>query len=88
MPHHGSVNTMSGQGNGGTADVPVIDRDACIGCGSCVDFCPGAAVRLVDGKAAIVSPAACTYCTDCEAICPTGAISCPFTIVIVDKKSG
>jgi formate hydrogenlyase subunit 6/NADH:ubiquinone oxidoreductase subunit I len=85
MPHHEKVNTMSGQGNLDAGDVPVINRDLCIACGSCVEFCPGGAVRIVDGKAAVVNAAACSYCTECEAICPTGAISCPFTVILVDK---
>jgi ferredoxin len=24
----------------------------------------------------------CDWCTDCEAVCSTGAISCPFEIII------
>ncbi len=81
MPHHGSMNTVSEN----AWDVPVIDRDLCIACGSCVEYCPGGAVRIVDGKAAVVDAAACSYCTDCEAICPVGAISCPFTVILVDS---
>ena len=82
--HDGSVNKMSGKGTSG-ADVPVIDREACVACGSCVDYCPGGAVRIVDGKAQVVDATACTYCTECEAICPTGAISCPFTVIFIEK---
>ena len=29
------------------AETPVIDRNACIGCGKCVSVCPHHAVRLV-----------------------------------------
>ena len=84
MPHDGRVKRTSEKENQ-NAGVPVIDRDLCIACGSCVDYCPGGAVKIVDGKATVVDARACTYCTECEAICPTGAISCPFTVILVDR---
>ena len=76
---------MPAESNGRPVDIPTINEGLCIACGSCVDFCPGGAVKIVDGKATIIDAGACTYCTDCEAICPTGAISCPFTVVVVDR---
>lgn len=85
MPHHRNMKSVSGNGDRNPADVPTIDRDRCIACGNCVDFCPGGAVAIIDGKAAVVAPGACTYCTECEAICPVGAIRCPFTVVLLEK---
>lgn len=85
MPHHGNVNSRSVPSKGIPVDTPAINGDLCIACGSCVDFCPGGAVRIEDGRATVVDPEACTYCTECEAICPTGAIQCPFTVVLIEK---
>jgi len=28
------------------ADVPLIDRDKCVGCGKCVDYCPHRAIKM------------------------------------------
>jgi len=27
----------------------------------------------------------CGYCTECELVCPTGAIQCPFEIVVEES---
>jgi len=40
---------------------------------------------LVGGVITIVETAGCGWCTQCEVICPTGAISCPFEIVIEES---
>jgi ferredoxin len=37
---------------------------------------------LVDDAIMIVETEECGYCTECEAVCPTGAIRCPYEIVI------
>ena len=69
--------------------VPNIDEEECNGCGDCVEACHVSAVELVNNKAKIVRPEDCDYCADCETICPSGAISCPFDIILVppqDKK--
>ena len=50
-----------------------VDRQACIGCGLCVDDCRLGAVKLHDSKALI-----CDLCGGdprCVARCPTGALS-------------
>ena len=67
--------------------IPEINLDICNGCGDCVGFCPSGIVRLVNGKATVVSPEDCDYCTDCETFCPPGAIRCPFEIILVKTKT-
>jgi len=62
---------------------PDIDINTCIGCGNCVEWCPAGTVGIVKGKAVIISPRNCYYCTDCEMVCPSGAIKCPFDIILV-----
>ena len=64
--------------------VPEIDPDRCEGCGRCVAECPGKAVSLTSGKAKVVRPEDCNYCAECETICLSGAIRCPFEIVVSD----
>jgi len=62
--------------------IPEIALEKCTGCGDCVEKCPTKAVELVRGKAIIVRPEDCNYCTNCEAFCPSGAIKCPFEIIL------
>lgn len=53
-----------------------INREKCIGCGQCVEACPGNLIRL-DGerKAEIRIPEDCWGCTSCMKECPVSAIS-------------
>ncbi len=66
-------------------EMPVIDREKCNGCGLCVSVCYCQALVLVDDVIIVIETKACGWCTQCEAICPTGAISCPFEIVIKEN---
>lgn len=52
-----------------------IDRSKCNGCGKCVTACHEGAIRLVDGKAELVSEIYCDGLGDCVGDCPTGAIT-------------
>ncbi len=67
------------------AEMPVIDREKCDGCGLCISVCYCNALVLVDNVIAVIETEACTWCTECEAVCPTGAIACPFEIVIEER---
>lgn len=62
--------------------MPVVDREKCNGCGLCVSVCICEALVMVDDIITVLETEACGWCTECEAVCPTGAITCPFEIVI------
>ena len=64
------------------AEMPVIDPNKCDGCGLCVGVCHLNALAIVNNIITIIETVECDWCTDCELVCPTGAISCPFEIVI------
>ncbi|MHA1607970.1 MAG: 4Fe-4S binding protein [Candidatus Freyarchaeota archaeon] len=51
----------------------VIDQDACIGCGTCVERCPVNAITLEE--AASVNEEKCLGCGLCATTCPVNAIS-------------
>ncbi len=64
--------------------MPVIVQDKCDGCGLCIRLGCRFLI-LVNNVITIVETEECDWCTQCEAVCPTGAISCPFEIVIVER---
>ena len=51
-----------------------IDEDKCNGCGLCISACHEGALKLVDGKAKLISESYCDGLGDCLPECPTGAI--------------
>jgi len=54
--------------------VPVIDREPCTGCESCVDICPMDALALDGNEKASWNPARCIGCGLCVSRCPAGAM--------------
>jgi MinD superfamily P-loop ATPase len=64
------------------AEMPIIDPEKCDGCGLCVNVCQCNGLVIVSNVITIIETVECDWCTDCEAVCPTGAIRCPFEIVI------
>ncbi|WP_174589837.1 4Fe-4S binding protein [Methanocella conradii] len=54
--------------------VAKVDEEKCVGCGTCVDTCPEAAIELVD-EVAHVDEERCQECGDCVEACPTEAIT-------------
>ncbi len=54
---------------------PVIDRDICVGCASCVNACDvGGTLAIVNNKSYLVNPKACESHGNCAKACPTGAL--------------
>ena len=51
-----------------------IDREKCNGCGLCVEACHEGALKLVDGKATLVSESYCDGLGACLPECPVDAI--------------
>lgn len=52
-----------------------IDKEKCVGCGTCVDTCPVSLYQMDGDKAKFVGDTAdCLICRACEAACPAAAI--------------
>ena len=52
-----------------------IDEDKCDGCGLCVTACAEGAIRIIDGKARLISETYCDGLGACLSDCPRGAIT-------------
>ena len=52
-----------------------IDEDRCNGCGECIPNCHEGALRVIDGKARLVSDLFCDGLGACIGHCPLDAIS-------------
>lgn len=56
-------------------DILKIDEELCNGCGLCVPNCHEGALRIIDGKARLVSEVLCDGLGACIGHCPEGAIT-------------
>ena len=57
---------------------PIIDRDLCVNCKQCLDFCLFGVYTLVDDKVTVTNPKGCkTNCPACAKVCPKAAIIFP-----------
>lgn len=52
-----------------------IDEEKCNGCGQCVDACAEGAIKIIDGKAKLVSEIYCDGLGACIGHCPQDAIT-------------
>ena len=52
-----------------------IDEEKCNGCGLCIPNCPEGAMRVIDGKARLISDLFCDGLGACVGCCPEGAIT-------------
>jgi Pyruvate/2-oxoacid:ferredoxin oxidoreductase delta subunit len=52
-----------------------IDEEKCTGCGLCVPNCQEEAIKIIDGKAKLVSDVFCDGLGACLGECPEGALS-------------
>jgi MinD superfamily P-loop ATPase len=67
-------------------EMPKIDSQKCNGCGLCVTVCSCKALVLVGNTVTIIETQECRWCAECEAVCPSGAITCPFEIVLENSQ--
>ncbi|MCP4606781.1 MAG: 4Fe-4S dicluster domain-containing protein [Proteobacteria bacterium] len=51
-----------------------IDKEKCVGCGTCVAVCPVKTLSIVDGKASVTGDSS-LHCDHCAAVCPKGAVT-------------
>ncbi len=52
-----------------------VNKETCIGCGTCVGSCPVNAISFgADGKA-VIDQGTCIHCGTCAGVCPVNAIS-------------
>lgn len=59
--------------------IPLIDKNACTGCGSCAEVCPPLAIVLENQKA-VIETEFCEECGFCAAECPVDAITIPYPV--------
>ncbi|MGI6256130.1 MAG: 4Fe-4S binding protein [Acutalibacter sp.] len=52
----------------------VVDRTACVACGSCVKVCPLQAISIFKGVTAQVNQERCVGCGKCVRECPASVI--------------
>lgn len=65
--------------------MPILDLLLCNKCRLCLTVCDCGAFSIVENVVRVVETCECGYCTDCEAICPTGAIQCPYEVIIEEE---
>jgi len=51
-----------------------IDEEKCVGCGLCASGCHQGALKVIDGKARLISESYCDGLGKCIPKCPTGAL--------------
>lgn len=59
---------------------PVIDRDTCSLCGSCVEDCPGYVLTMGEDGPVVTYADECWHCGNCRISCPVDCISYEFPL--------
>ncbi len=52
----------------------MVDKNICIGCGTCVSICPVEAISFGEDGKAQIDKTKCIRCGACQASCPVEAI--------------
>ena len=52
----------------------MVNKETCIGCGTCVSMCPVGAIKIDENGKAQIDKTICIKCHTCESVCPMGAI--------------
>ncbi|MFA6729439.1 MAG: 4Fe-4S binding protein [Eubacteriales bacterium] len=52
----------------------VIDKDICIGCGTCEEECPVGSISVDEDGKYVIDPETCIDCGSCAAVCPVDAV--------------
>jgi ferredoxin len=58
---------------------PVVNEDACEGCGTCEEMCPEVFKVGDDGKAQVIGPDKCNTCN-----CQEAADTCPVQCITIE----
>ncbi len=59
---------------------PVVDQDACVGCGTCESICPECFEIREDGKSWVI----CNSCEEAGCNCEEAAESCPVNAITIE----
>ena len=52
----------------------MVNKEKCIGCGTCVAICPVGAISFDKNGKAQIDKGKCIHCGACQASCPVSAI--------------
>ena len=59
----------------------VVNKDVCVGCGTCVEICPVNAITMKDKKP-IINRDKCIRCFCCQEFCPVGAMKAHKNLIV------